>query len=330
MNKRIPIKIISTQEQSTLHVRFLPTDICNFDCSYCFPGQKDGKFRYPKNVDTVINNFRKLFDIYERKLNKTRFHLQITGGGDPSLWPHISYFCEEIKKTHNVYITIISNGSRTIRWWKENSKYFDDAVLSFHQEYGDIDHHIAVADTLFEEGLKVTSLVLMNAEKWDECVAAVEKMKTSKYPWYIQTKEVIMAPGMDVDSYTQDQLDYCSQSMKRLPDSDWLLKNFNNLRIYESVVLFDDESIMVARPETIIVNKWNYFKGWTCNVGLETLLINFDGTVTGSCQEGIFNGKIFNVFSDNDFNLDDVEFKSIICPRTLCGCQPETHVTKYK
>ena len=60
--KKIPIKIISTQEPDVLHVRFIPTDICNFNCSYCFPGSGNvNKFRYPKNIDTVIKNFRILF-----------------------------------------------------------------------------------------------------------------------------------------------------------------------------------------------------------------------------------------------------------------------------
>ena len=81
MTTRIPIKIVSTQESNLLQIRFFPTDICNFNCSYCFPGSHNEKYRYPKNVDTVIKNFRKLFDLYTTNLGKTRFHLLIAGGG---------------------------------------------------------------------------------------------------------------------------------------------------------------------------------------------------------------------------------------------------------
>ena len=107
--KKIPIKVISTQDSNILQVRFFPTDICNFACSYCFSGSGNiNKFRYPKNIKTVIKNFRTLFDEYTQKLNKTKFNLIIIGGGEPTMWPHIEQFCKEIKETHNVNINIIS------------------------------------------------------------------------------------------------------------------------------------------------------------------------------------------------------------------------------
>jgi len=328
--KKFPIKVISTQEPDTLHVRFFPTDICNFNCSYCFPGSHDEKYRYPKNVDTVVKNFRILFDLYKNKLNKTKFHLMVAGGGEPTIWPGIEQFCKEIKEQHEVYTTIITNGSRTLRWWDDNSAFFDGVNLSCHHEFVDIDHYIAVADLLFSKGIKVNALMLMDAQNWDKCVSYVDKMKQSKYPWFIQTKEIVDAPGRGMDAYTPEQIEYVNTSLKRVPDSEWLLKHFNDIRTHESIVLFNDESAFPARAHSVIVNRWNNFKGWKCNVALETLLIKPDGTVTGSCQESIFGDNMFNVFSET-FEQDfkpNVEFKPIICPRDTCACQPETHVTK--
>jgi organic radical activating enzyme len=327
---KFPIKIISTQEPEVLQVRFFPTDICNFNCSYCFPGSHDEKFRYPKNVDTVIKNFRILFDLYKEKLNKQKFHLMIAGGGEPTIWPGIEQFCKEIKEQHDVYTTVITNGSRTLRWWEENSASFDGVNLSCHHEFVDLDHYIAVADLLFSKGIKVNALMLMDAKAWNKCVSYVERMKQSKYPWFIQTKEVVDAPGHGIDVYTQEQLDYVNASLKRIPDSDWIIKHFNEMRPHESIVLFNDDTAFPARAHSILVNKWNNFKGWNCNVAFETLLIRPDGSTTGSCQEPIFGSNIPNLFSET-FEQDfarDVEFKSIVCPRACCDCQPETHVTK--
>lgn len=328
--KKIPIKVISTQDPDTLHIRFWPTDICNFNCTYCFPGSHDAKFRYPKNVNTVVKNFRILFDLYKEKLGKTKFHLFVVGGGEPTLWPHIEQFCKEIKEQHNVYTTIITNGSRTLRWWEDNSKYFDDVVLSTHNEFVDIEHQCAVGDLLYSAGVKVTALMLMDAKHWDRCVSMVERMKQSEQPWFIEVKAVVEAPGHGMDVYTEEQLEYLQTGIKRLPDSEWLLKRLSDIRTHESVVLFDDGSALAARPHEIIVNKWNYFKGWKCNVGLETLLIKSDGTVTGSCQEPIFEGEPFSLFSETfEENFkSNIDFKPISCPLNYCGCQPETHVTK--
>lgn len=328
---KFPIKIISTQEPDTLHVRFIPTDICNFSCSYCFPGSGNvNKVRYPKNIDTVVKNFRILFDAYTKNLNKTKFNLMLTGGGEPTIWPHIEQFCKEIKEQHDVRITVITNGSRTLKWWDDNSAYFDAVNLSAHHEFTDIDHYVAVADRLFAKGVKVNGLMLMDAQHWDKCISFVEKMKQSQYPWYIQTKEIVDSPGRGMDAYTEEQIAYVNASLKRVPDSDWIIKNFGDIRTHESIVLFNDESAYPARAHSVIVNRWNNFKGWKCNVALETLLINPDGTATGSCQEPVFGGNVPNVFSET-FEQDFapiIDFRPIICPRDTCSCQPETHVTK--
>lgn len=329
--KKIPIKIINTQDQEELQIRFFPTDICNYSCSYCWPGSGNiGKFRYPKNINTVIQNFRTLFERYTEKFNKTKFHLHIIGGGEPTMWPHLEKFCKEIKQTHNVYITLCSNGSRTLRWWEDNCQYFDSVNLSCHHEFVDIGHYISVADLLFSKQVKVTAIVVMDAMYWDRCVSNITQMQKSVYPWFIEAKAVVDAPGRDMESYTPHQLEYLKTGLKRMPSSDWLLERINDLRPFESVVLFEDDSVLTARPGDIVVNKWNQFKGWKCNVAIETLLINYDGSVKGSCQEPIFAGKNFNMFSENfsqEFDLN-IEFKSIICPRNYCHCQPETHVTK--
>jgi molybdenum cofactor biosynthesis enzyme MoaA len=322
-----PIRIISTQEKNLLQVRFWPTDICNFNCSYCFPGSHDNKYRYPKNTDIVVNNFKKLFDYYSNELGKTKFHLTISGGGEPTLWPELEKFCKNIKEEHDVYITLVSNGSRTLRWWSENSMYFDDVVLSFHHEFSDIDHHISVADLLFEKNLKVTSLVLMDASNWEYCVSVVEKMKSSQCPWYIQTKEIVDAPGKGVEDYNEEQTKYITESIKRIPDSQWILKRIDDVKMYPSVVLFDDGSAESSRPHTIIVNRWNKFKNWSCNLAQESIVVTAEGKLLGSCTAKIFD-KDINIFS-LDFDLSDKTlYKKISCPFESCICQPDTHISK--
>ena len=322
--KKLPIKIISTQDSGTLQIRYFPTDICNFNCSYCFPGSHDAKYRYPKNLDTVVSNFKKLFNSYK---NKNKFHLVIAGGGEPTMWPELETFCKRIKEEHNVFITIVTNGSRTLRWWEENSSYFDDVVLSCHHEEVDIDHFIKVADMMFYAGASVTALMLMSAAHWDKCVSYIEKMKQSKNPWYIEAKPIVDAPGQGVDIYTEEQSRYIEQGLKRIPDSEWLFRRINDLKLHQSVVLFDDDTAMPATAPVIIANNWNKFFGWKCNVGLESLSIAASGDVSSSCGAKIFN-KPMNIHSEV-FEIDS-EANKITCPFNECLCQPDTHVTKFK
>jgi organic radical activating enzyme len=328
MSKIIPIQIVNADGPENLQIRFLLTDVCNYKCSYCFPGSNNGNYRFPKNNDTVIKNFQRLLDEYKSKLGKTKFNIHLTGG-EPTLWPGITKFCEELKKSHDVEITLITNGSRTLEWWGNNSKYFYDVMLSCHHEFTDVNHLINVADLLFSNDVKVACSVLMDDRQWDKCVAIVEQMKTSKFAWPIHTKEIVSIPGIGMDVYTEDQLAYLNGNLKRFPSKEYFLKHIKSIRYYESIVTLTDNSKKEANSNTYITHKWNNFKGWSCDVALETLLITWDGSITGSCQEPVFNTS-FNIYSEkfaDEFKLD-ADFKSIICPRTSCDCAPETHISK--
>ena len=328
-----PHRIITTQDLELLDIRFWPTDICNFSCDYCFPGSVLNKLRYPKNIDTVVKNFRILFDNYIQNHNKKKFKVNIVGGGEPTLWPYFSQFCQEIKQSHEVHIQLTTNGSRTVRWFEENTLDVDDVVLSCHQKDVDIDNFVAVADYLFERGTDVSALMLMSANVWDRCIFLIEKMLTSKHPWIIQAKEVVDAPGLDILSYDQSQLDYLKQSIKRVPSSDWIINNLHRFRIHESIALYENEAAVPAPPNYYIIHQINNFKKWNCNVAIENLVITHDGSVSGSCQEQIFADTSINMFSEDfeeRFNRSAMQLKTIVCPRNSCSCQPDTHITKWK
>ncbi len=333
MDTAQPIRIISTQDRNTLEIMFLPTDVCNFNCSYCLASNVNlNKFRYPKNLDLVVKNFRRMFDCYTAKLGKSRFRIMFTGGGEPTLWPHIEDFCKQLKSTHDVYTSLITNGSRTLRWWEDNSKYFDNVVLSTHHEFVNIEHHCNVADALYERGSKVTAIMLMDASHWDKCIGMVDRMHQSRHPWFIEAKAIVEAPNRGMDVYTEDQLNYLKQSLKRIPSSDWVIKRYNELRPYESIAMFSDGDIRPMKPADYIVNNWYNFKGWSCNIALEEVFVNFDGSVKGGCGTSPWEGKDFNIFSENffdQFNLD-LEITPVICPKNECYCQQETHNTKVK
>jgi organic radical activating enzyme len=323
------LKIINTQEQDYITITYFPTDICNFDCSYCFPGSHPGKFRYRDDVNFVIDNFRTLFNFYKNKFNKTKIYLEIAGGGEPTFWPHLVKFCTEIKKEHDAYIQLTCNGSRTVRWWKTIIPYIDEVLLSYHNEYTNIEHYIEVADLIWENDKKVNAMVLMDALKWDKCVADIETMKKSKYSWFINAKEVVTAPGHDVESYSEEQLKFLDQPIKRLPTSDYILKNLKDYRIVESIAMYPDDKIVPANANYYLVNKLNYFTGWKCNVVSEKITIFPSGKITGSCNVK-FNADL-NLYSEELSNdLKSIDMPYIICDRDCCACQSDTHITKWQ
>lgn len=330
--KKIPIRVVSTQSPSELFIRFCPTDICNFDCSYCFPDSHPGKYRYPKDLDLVVKNFSALFNFYKSYYNKTLFRLNIVGGGEPTLWPHLEEFCRQIKEQHNVYITITTNGSRSLRWWQENLTYFDDVTLSCHHEFVDLDHYINVADLCFESGLKVVSLMLMDAQAWNKCISYVERMKQSKYPWFMECKAIVDTEVHGMGAYTEEQLEYLKSGIKRIPDGDWLIKHLDDIRVHESVVLFEDGSAWPSRQNDLIVNQWNNFYNWNCNISNEHIAIHYDGFLLSNCGLPLFENKTWNIFSEtfsNEFGFDHKP-PLLKCPKIICNCQTDTHISKFK
>jgi len=328
-----PIRIVNLQPKEVLDVRFWPTDICNFECTYCFPNSKDAVYRYPKNIDTVIKNFRLLFDLYKEKYNKTKFDINLVGGGEPTLWPHFNEFCKGIKATHNVELTVTTNGSRTLRWWADNSQYLDKVTLSVHHEFANIAHSIEVLDYLYSQDISCTALILMDAEEFNKCKQIEQEMQKSKYPWFIEVKPIVDFAGKDSKSYTDEQKSYMTPDLKRLPDSKFLLSHMQNFRVHDSVAIYDEFSVEPKRTSDYINEGTNYYTGWNCNVGLENLVIEYDGQVKGSCQAQLFKDTNLNVFSEDfetQFNKVAFNLDTITCPFNSCGCQPDTHITKWR
>jgi len=326
-------RVISTTPANILDIRFWPTDICNFNCEYCFPGSVLNVNKFPTNVGTVIKNFRLLLDEYERSHGKDFFRINIVGGGEPTLWPYLAEFCAEIKKHNNVELKLTTNGSRKTKWFEENTSDIDKFTMSCHHKEVDIEQFVKNCDFLWERGSHVGTLMLMDAKNWDKCIELLECMYNSKYSWPIQAKEVVDAPSFDFNSYTDEQKNFFTNSFKRIPDGNYILDNINEINYYQSVALYDNNNADPATPNFYIANSQNYFKGWFCSVPIENLVIAHDGKITGSCQEEIFNDVNLNLFSENFevmFNRSKLDLDEIICPRNCCSCQPDTHISKRK
>jgi len=341
-----PIKIVSTQKPNILAIRWDPNNLCNYECSYCWPMAHAGTHQSPKNLDLVIKNFNHLIERYRTKLGKTVVQLSIAGG-EPTLWKDLGKFIEAIKKDNDVYFTIISNGSRTLRWWKEYGHLIDNAGLSYHIAQADPDHMIAVADTLYELGKKVTVKVLMDRKHWQEGVDVIEYMKkNSKYKWFITTFEVIEPDAVELKGIkvinaddvhlTKEQKGFLKNSLKRIPSIFWFWKNRKlisdgHVRLFESVAHFENGKTKKAMANTYIDNKWIGFEGWSCDIGLDNVYIYWDGTIQGACTQKIYGlDYSFNILDEDFVEKFDPEFKSSICSIKNCFCTCETHQSKHR
>lgn len=323
-----PIEIQSTQRSDVLSIRWNPNNVCNYSCHYCFDGSNAGTHKSPTDLDLTIKNFDCLISYYKKHLNKKKVILTISGG-EPTLWKDLHTFIRKIKELHDVYVIMITNGSRTLRWWEENGKLFDDVVISYHVAEANIDHCIGVADILYAFNISVTVNVMMDHAHWSRAVISVDRMlSSSKHKWSIQVSEIIT----DKYHYTEEQKDYLKVNRKRIPP--WwhslrfiktiLLKSF-----YESRAFFDSGKIVKAESQYYINNNWNHFSGWRCSIGLESIYIHWDGTIIGACWQKLYNlNYSFNILDSNFTEIFSPTLEPITCKALSCVCQPETHVSK--
>lgn len=310
-----PVSIVSKQPNNVVEIRWSANNVCNFNCHYCFPEAHARTHATTENLNLIIKNFNHLFAEY-RKIGRNKIKFVITGG-EPTLWTNFGKF---LKGIDNVHVSVVSNGSRTLRWWKTYAQYIDNAILSFHINQANIDHHIAVADELFSQGKKVTVLVLMDTTKWNECVDSINYMKThSKYDWFIETKPII---GV---TYSGKQKEYLKKELKRHPGIIWFLKNLD-LQVTKSVAILNTGKKINARSSTYINLGYDNFKGWNCNIGIESIYIHWDGELKGTCGQHPFGS--VNILDEKFTESFSPTFKPSTCQISKCSCLPETHITK--
>jgi MoaA/NifB/PqqE/SkfB family radical SAM enzyme len=342
----IPIKIVSTQKPNILAIRWNPNNVCNYKCEYCWPDNNSGDYLSPKDLGLIVKNFNHFIEQYKTKLGKTKIHLSLAGG-EPTLWKDLAQFIEAIKRENDIYFSLISNGSRTLRWWKEYGHLIDNAHLSYHISQADPDHMIAVADTLYEYNKKVTVKVLMDRNHWQSGLDVIEYMKkNSKHKWFIITCEVIEPEVARIGNIkvvnaediqlTKEQKRFLKNPLHRIPNPLWIWRNRKlifegQMRLYESVATLDNGKTLNAKSNTYINNNWTDFEGWSCDIGLDNVYISWTGEIQGSCQQTLFGlDYSYNILDQDFVNKFDPEFKPAICSIKNCLCSCETHQSKFK
>jgi len=316
-----PVEIISTPED-VLRISFMVSNTCNYTCSYCFPGSNAGTKPYVKNWHRTANNFKSLFDYYLSNTNKKKFSLEITGG-EPTLWPDLQLFCKEIQTHYNVMISLQSNGSRTLRWWNENSQLFSKVLLSYHIQESNITSFIEVADTCYANDTFVVATVCMDPNSWDQCLNAIDSMKNSKYRWYIRLQK------LENIEYTPDQMSFLMKPIIRLPNLWYAWKHRSKFYNKESKGKFLNGSVKTLSQHEISLNKWNHFYNWECNLGVDSLFITPDGVITGTCNQILFNEKKnYNIFDPDFSNNFNPTIKPLTCKSIGCYCVPEINLSK--
>lgn len=322
------MNIVSIQDNQPnfLQIYYDLSNICNYKCWYCFPGSNEGTDPWP-DPNIVKENIVHLVKYYKENSKIKVVEINFIGG-EPTLWKHLGEVAEYIKTHVDCRVCMLTNGSRTLRWWHKYSKYFDNIGISVHHERADIDHLIEVGNILYKNKINFNTAVLMDHKNWNKCIDIVNKLCDSKNKWTVIAKAVHIN---GVNYYNREQIEYLKDQVKRAPQWFWYLCNYNGIRKKFKVTQEDGKSFTTKNPNYFSMHKLNYFKGWQCTLGVNFLFISKDGKITGSCGQKLYGLDYYFNIKDKDFrNKFNPKIVDVICEQNICCCSGEAALTKRK
>lgn len=312
----------SHPQQLQLYCDF--SNVCNYKCWYCFPDSNTGTHPWP-DANIVKENLVALINKYNNSTVITEVELHFLGG-EPTLWRELGDVIEHVAKNTQCKIKLFTNGSRTMRWWREYAQYFEYICLSIHHERVDIEHIIELSEMLYEQDILFETSVLMDHTNWDKCVALIDRLMATDKDWPVLAKALYLD---GVSNYTEEQKEYISIQPRRKYNDPEKIKRIPQ-KSYRAH--FDDGTVEEFKNDSYFsLNHINYFKGWKCDLGINFLYINRDGNVTGTCNQKLFGlDGYYNMYDPEFKNKFNPTFKSVVCEQHICMCAGEAALPKIK
>jgi sulfatase maturation enzyme AslB (radical SAM superfamily) len=301
------IEIKNNSEYSI--VDWILGNYCNYKCSYCFPNCNTGTDRPPKINETVKNNIKHLVNQIQ-KFSKKKIYFNLAGG-EPTVYHDIDNLLTFLNSVGAV--GIITNGSRSVRWWDEFGDKFDKVTISYHTEEGNVDHIVEVAN-LIKNRTQTQIHVVLNDQRFDQAEEAYHKFySVFKNTNVIVENKFLRSTNGKIISYTQEQLDRIQK-----------IKNQSTFLQVKSKTF--DCSVKLETGEKMGLSPVSFkdfdgtFLDYNCKAHYNFLQIDQKGELGKlSCFEEFH--KIVNIFDEQftkEFNLIS---DTLICSKTgICNC----------
>jgi len=287
---------------------------CNYKCSYCPSGLHDGSIKW-HDADVV----KKFVEKVIKQTSPRKVYFEFTGG-EVTLYRNFIEICQHITKL-GARVGIISNGSRTLRWWKDNKQYFDHVCLSFHPNFAELQHFIDVVKMLNTD-LRTHVNIMMSPDKFDYCYSVANKIKDlGNISMALQP--LIHNFGDTLYDYTDQQKSIFNKQYELISKHIKFTKSFD---YYRGAMKMhnEDGTETISSAHRFISNKTNDWSGWKCYAGVEQIIIDLTGDIfRGWCKVG---GKVGSIFDE----YLQIPINPILCSNTMCHCNFDIMSTKEK
>ena len=287
---------------TSIHVEWNIGKRCNLDCGYC-PAEIHDNFSPHTDLDTMVNT------IYELEKISKPVRLSLTGG-EPTVHPKIEKIIE-CAKARLQWLSITTNALRMPEWYAKQP--VDQWVFSLHF---DNEHSQRAAENIVyysqlldmhSKDTKFQVNLMCHHEHMDKVRQAAQLLEGHNIPYVCRRIRWTDA----------EDRDYFDDMRYKEKDLAWILDKKSTVK---ANCVVNDKDLIHAND--VIKHKLNAFEGWTCNAGLESLMINWDGNVhRATCRVGDSLGNIY----DGTF---ESPVAPVICTRKWCTCVADIPLTK--
>jgi MoaA/NifB/PqqE/SkfB family radical SAM enzyme len=272
---------------------------CNYDCTYC-PASIHDNVSEHTDIEILKSTVDKLM------LLGKPVRISFTGG-EPTVHPKFEELVNYCKHVGVTWVSVTTNGTRKPEWYINQRA--DHWVFSLHFEYD----YKRVGNTIsaVSKQRKIMVNVMAHQDHMPAVKETVDYFKIMKVPFVIRRVR-----WTDGDHNLFDDMRYDQN------DLDWIKEQESTVTPNTIVWIDNKHAPLSYHANDIIKLHLNKYKGWSCNAGIESLMINWDGEVhRATCRVG---GSLGNIYEGTFV----VPSQPVICTRDWCTCAADIPLSK--
>lgn len=270
---------------------------CNYDCSYCPASIHDNSSPHT-DIEILKQTVDKLMTLGKP------IRLSFTGG-EPTVHPKFKELVQYCRHVGITWISVTTNGTLPYEFYA--SLDINQLVFSIHLEYNWKRVFNTIESVADLTNIKVIAQIMAHHDYMDAVLQLRAKCLLAEIPSTVRRIR-----------WTEGDHDLFDDMRYKPDDLNWIKEQESTV---QGNCVIDDLEIIHAND--VIKLHLNKFKGWDCNAGIESLMINWDGDVhRATCRVG---GTLGNIYSGTFAVPED----PVICDRNFCTCAADIPLTKF-
>ena len=270
---------------------------CNYDCSYC-PSSIHNNSSPHTDIEILKATVDKLVSLGKP------IRLSFTGG-EPCVHPKFDELIKYAKYKGISWISVTTNGTRPFEFYA--SLPVDQYVFSIHFEYDWQRVYDTVSKVADQTTVKLVAQIMCHHDYIHQSMTVFARCLSAHIPATLRRIR-----------WTEGDHDLFDDMRYHPDDLAWIKKQESTV---QGNCVIDGEQIIHAND--VIKLHLNKYNGWTCNAGIESLMINWDGDVhRATCRVG---GSLGNIYEGNFVAPSE----PVTCDRNFCTCAADIPLTKY-